>query len=219
MWRRDATGLYLEFRQSVEKLLALSSSIKVVVVAGNHDYHELMLEGGTYGFQFLKDYSIASEGTNYIFKHGWEFDYAQQPILMELLCHNFSNAEGADLSKLWTDATNLPTDIKDLIEFHQGPGGLAKHLMQPPEQRLQSCISDVEKRAFESISEGEKLVFGHTHRPFVSSDGRVANAGSWVTDAVYHNTYVELDGETMSLFSIGVNQNVTKLSIIEEPPT
>ena len=219
MWRRDAAGLFLEFRQSVEKLLALSSSINVVVVAGNHDYHELMLEGSTYGFQFLKDYTIESGGTNYIFKHGWEFDYAQQPVLMELLCHNYSNTEGADLSKLWTDTTNFPTDLKDLIEFHESPEGLTKHLMQPPEQRLQPYLGDVEKRAFSSIGLGEKLVFGHTHRPFVSSDGRVANSGSWVTDAVYHNTYVELDGQTMTLFSIDADQNVAELQLIEKPPS
>lgn len=219
MWRRDASGLYLEFRDTVEKLLALGSSIKVIVVAGNHDYHELMLQGSTYGFQFLKDYSFSSGGTNYIFKHGWEFDYEQQPFLMELLCHNFSNAEGADLSKLYTDVTDLPTELKDLVQFHKTPEQLINHLKQPPEQRLQFTFGDVEKRAFQSLSAGQKLVFGHTHRPFVSSDGRVANSGSWVTDAPVHNTYVELDGDTMKLFSIDAQQRVTPLSIVKNPPS
>jgi UDP-2,3-diacylglucosamine pyrophosphatase LpxH len=216
MWRRDSIGIFLEFRESVSKLLALSSKMQVVVVAGNHDYHELLLDGPTYGFQFLKEYSFTSGGIKYIFKHGWEFDPEQQPFLMELLCHNFSNAGGADLSVLYADITNLPTEVKDLLEFHKGPKALASHLMQPPELRLQP--GDVELRAFSSLDPGEKLVFGHTHRPFVSSDGRVANSGSWVTDAEYHNTYVELDGQTMKLFSIDVNQNIKELFLIEDSP-
>ena len=216
MWRRDSIGVFLEFRASVEKLLALSSKIQVVIVAGNHDYHELKLEGSIYGFQFRPNYSFSSGNTTYIFKHGWEFDPEQIPFLMEALCHNFDNAEGADLSTLWTDVTNLPSELKDLLEFHKTPQALAKHLLQPPEQRLQP--GDVEERAFASLQPGEKLVFGHTHRPFVSSDGRVANSGSWVTDAEYHNTYVELDGQTMELFTIDENENIRPLDLVENPP-
>lgn len=219
MWRRDVSGLYLEFRESVESLLAMSGSIKVVVVAGNHDYHELELLGSTYGFQFLQNYSFDSGGTTYVFKHGWEFDYAQQPPVMELLCHNLSNTGGADLSDLYAHLTNLKTDLEDLFDFHGGEEGYVNHLMTPPEQRLQPYLGDVEKRAFASISPGQNLVFGHTHRPFVSSDGRVANSGSWVTDAEVHNTYVELDGQTMKLFQIDATENVTELTIIENPPT
>jgi UDP-2,3-diacylglucosamine pyrophosphatase LpxH len=219
MWRRDVSGLYLEFRVSIESLLAMSKSIKVIVVAGNHDYHELDLIGSTYGFQFLQNYSFVSGNTTYVFKHGWEFDYAQQPPVMELLCHNLSNTEGADLSDIYSHLTNLKTDLEDLFEFHGGPQGYVKHLMTPPEQRLQPYLGDVEKRAFSSISPGQKLIFGHTHRPFVSSDGNVANSGSWVTDAAVHNTYVELDGQTMKLFQIDASENVTELSIVENPPS
>ena len=216
MWRRDASGVFLEAHDTLAKILSLKAKgVNVFYVAGNHDYHVLKLEGSTYGFQFRPSYSFSFGNTTYIFKHGWEFDPEQTPFLMEALCHNFDNAEGADLSALWTDATNLPSDLKDLLEFHKTPEALAKHMLQPPEQRLQP--GDVEKRAFASLNPGEKLVFGHTHRPFVSSDGRVANSGSWVTDAEYHNTYVELDGETMKLFTIDESENISTLSLVEDP--
>ncbi len=42
----------------------------------------------------------------------------------------------------------------------------------------------------------EKLVFGHTHRPFISNDKRVVNTGSWIDELErkeYQNSYVEID--------------------------
>src|SRR5208337_3725500 len=42
MWRRDASGVFLEHHDTVAKLLALKSKgIQVFYVAGNHDYHVL----------------------------------------------------------------------------------------------------------------------------------------------------------------------------------
>jgi UDP-2,3-diacylglucosamine pyrophosphatase LpxH len=212
MWRRDVSGLFLEFHVTVQKLLELASRMKIVVVAGNHDYHELMLLGSSYPFEFQQNYSISSGGITYKFMHGWEFDYAQQPAAMELLCHNLSNQQGKGLSDLYSNLTKFSDDLQELFGFHGGPEGYVSHLMQPPEQRLQPYLGDVEKCAYTSLSEGEKLVFGHTHRPFVSTDGRVANSGSWVTDTPIHNTYVELDGKTMNIFTIDADQNIKEIN-------
>lgn len=47
------------------------------------------------------------------------------------------------------------------------------------------------------------MIFGHTHRPFVSEDKRVANTGSWVSEPQTNyafNTFVELDGDRVELF-------------------
>ncbi|MDA4130995.1 MAG: metallophosphoesterase, partial [Thaumarchaeota archaeon] len=169
MWRRDVSGLFLEFHVTVQKLLELASRMKIVVVYGNHDYHELLLQGSSYPFEFQQNYSISSGGITYKFMHGWEFDYAQQPAVMELLCHNLSNQQGQDRSTFYNYLMGFKNELQELFDFHGGPDGYVNHLMQPPEQRLQPYLGDVEKLAFSSLSEGEKLVFGHTHRPFVSS--------------------------------------------------
>jgi UDP-2,3-diacylglucosamine pyrophosphatase LpxH len=218
MWRRDVSGLFLEFWTSVQKLIELSSSVSVHIVAGNHDYHLLKLQGNDYPFLFLENYSVSFGGTNYIFKHGWEFDYAQQPPVMELLCHNLSDSAGADRSAIYNALTGFKNELGDLFHYHNGMDGYVNHLMQRPEDRLAPYIGDVEKRAFSSLAQGEKLVFGHTHRPFVSSDGRVANSGSWVTDAAVHNTYVELDGESMRLFNLDPNLKATEILLRMDPP-
>ena len=40
MWRRDASGVFLEHHDTVTKLLALKSKgVQIFYVAGNHDYH------------------------------------------------------------------------------------------------------------------------------------------------------------------------------------
>jgi UDP-2,3-diacylglucosamine pyrophosphatase LpxH len=43
MWRRDASGLFLEFSETVRKLLRIVEKVEVHIVAGNHDYHLLRL--------------------------------------------------------------------------------------------------------------------------------------------------------------------------------
>jgi hypothetical protein len=78
---------------------------------------------------------------------------------------------------------------------------LSGHLLQSPEQRLQPYLTDVEKTAWSSVKEGERLIFFFFHRPFVSKDHKVVNAGSWVLDAKVRNTFVEIDDEKLRLWN------------------
>src|SRR5215208_4583932 len=56
MWRRDVSGLFMIFSDIVDKLLDLQNSkkIDIHIVAGNHDYHLLKLNGPEYKFRFHK---------------------------------------------------------------------------------------------------------------------------------------------------------------------
>jgi predicted phosphodiesterase len=65
---------------------------------------------------------------------------------------------------------------------------------QSPEIRLSKILGDVEHRACSRIKNGEILVFGHTHHPFINKAENVVNSGCWVTDSSVHNTVVELSG-------------------------
>jgi predicted phosphodiesterase len=62
--------------------------------------------------------------------------------------------------------------------------------LQPPEERIMPYLSDVEKKAYLTVKDGEVLVFGHTHRPFIRNDSKIVNTGSWVKDAA-HSRFVE----------------------------
>jgi len=220
-------------------------------VAGNHDYHLLKLQSHQYPFKFLSDWSspftvneippdniiestkptlsssvtstVAESNTRYIFKHGWEFDLAQQPVIMEALCHNLSDDAGSvrtcAYNALQMFRSQFSKVLNEIIDFHnkKSSEGYLDNLLQPPEQRLQPYLSDVEKKAYSSIQQNEILVFGHTHRPFVSSDRKIANSGSWVKDAPVHNTFVELDMGNIRLFQF-VNKSardITKENIIQ----
>jgi UDP-2,3-diacylglucosamine pyrophosphatase LpxH len=205
MWRRDASGLFLEHSDIINKLLALrSTGITIYLIAGNHDYHVLKLQHHSYPFEFLPNLILPSSITSdlkYKFKHGWEFDLAQQPPIMEAMCHNMSDEAGNARSRVYNFLTLLKDhffNMNDLINYHRGTEGYVEHLMTPPEERLKPYMTDVEKKAYSDINDGEVLIFGHTHRPFVGSDRKLVNIGSWVSDAQSHNnnfnTFAELDG-------------------------
>src|SRR5919199_4944418 len=57
MWSRDVSGLFLCFSEITKKILDLRDSrkIDVYIVAGNHDYHLLNLQGKDYKFKFYQE--------------------------------------------------------------------------------------------------------------------------------------------------------------------
>ncbi|MGA2664881.1 MAG: metallophosphoesterase [Nitrososphaerales archaeon] len=202
LWRRDVSGIFLEEHGSMDKLLELGSSIDVQFVVGNHDYHLRSLQGHAYPFKFQESMDPLDAGpVKYRFMHGWEFDSDQRPPIMEALCHNLSDTAGADRTDVYNAFTGLGDELEGLLRFHGGKDRYIDRLLKGPESRLQDLLPTVERKAYSSLRQGELLVFGHTHRPFVSADGRLANAGSWVTDAAVHDTFVELDGGEVKLFT------------------
>ena len=211
MWRRDASGLFLIFSDIIDKLIDLQNSnkINVYIIAGNHDYHLLKLQGHDYKFEFYKQLSNESSSikvtgtTKYSFKHGWEFDLAQNPLVMEAMCHNMSDGAGRARSSVY-NALQIGWDqfdkiLKGIINYHNGKNGYVENLMLPPEERLKPYIGDVERTAYAAVQKDEILVFGHTHRPFASTDGKLVNSGSWVDTADVHNTFVEIEPENASV--------------------
>ena len=123
---------------------------------------------------------------------------------MEALCHNMSDAAGNARSSIYNilqiAKDQFDKNLKQIIDFHNQRNGYVQNLLLPPEERLKSYVSDVEKKAYSSVNEGETLVFGYTHRSFISSDGKIINTGSWVTGAEFHNTFVEIEDKEAKLF-------------------
>jgi UDP-2,3-diacylglucosamine pyrophosphatase LpxH len=228
MWRRDASGLFLEFSEIVNKLLKLTitKKIGVYIVAGNHDYHLLRLQDHGYQFKFYELLPSSSSpsaeitipgGKKFTFKHGWEFDLAQHPLIMEAMCNNMSDQAGGARSSVYhileTAKDKLGKDLNEIIHFHDTQGqGYVENLLVNPEKRLELYFPDVERKAYESVGEGETLVFGHTHRPFVTKDHKLVNSGSWVSDAVTSNTFVEIEGDQIKLRQFKDKQTIIDLT-------
>jgi UDP-2,3-diacylglucosamine pyrophosphatase LpxH len=229
MWRRDVSGIFLENHRTLELLLELKRKIAVNYIVGNHDYHLRKLVGDGYPFKFEheKHYCIhdhSGEAT-YVFKHGWQYDFEQCPPVMEYLCLNLSNNPGVVRSGFWGWITSHPhaskcvtkaikANVKGRYNLFTKTKQSTKYLtsLQTAAYKRQSKgFSVVESIARDSLKEDEVLVFGHTHRPFVSEDRRLVNAGSWVNEGEVNNTYVELDGRNIRLMQFGVGDITSKM--------
>ena len=215
MWRRDASGVFLESHDILEKILALSKKMNVYFVAGNHDYHLLHLinkPGRRYPIQFSHDLVLPDGNYQYLFKHGWEYDPEQQRPIMEAMCRVMSDEMGGVESAIWnilTHESGLLMWLKSVVK-----GGRLKQqihkLQSRPEERLKDNLGLVEQNACKDVKANQVLVFGHTHRPFVNKKENVANTGSWVTDATAdYNTYVELSNGQPRLYVFD-GQEITK---------
>jgi UDP-2,3-diacylglucosamine pyrophosphatase LpxH len=203
MWRRDASGVFLENKDTLDIIGLLQQKMNVHYVAGNHDYHVLQLQNHSYPFQFLENLTLTEGNRTLRFQHGYEFDPLQAPLLMEALCRTMSDGGGGFESGAWATLTRDWSDAQYIFSLLYKKRVIRKKvetLQTPPEARLATTLGDVERKASSIVKAGEVLVFGHTHRPFVNKAESVVNSGSWVTDASPHNTYVRIEAGKPRLF-------------------
>ena len=189
MWRRDMAGVVLENAPVVSALMCLPARIRVYYVAGNHDYHLGGLRGFRYPFPFSRRLTLREGGAVYRFCHGYEFDPSLSRALFDALCYT-----GDSLGEVGGRAYD---GLARVLRGGQGVTEKVARMLLPPEKRLLSHEDVIHQRALASVREGEVLVFGHTHRPFVQ--GSVANCGSWVADSSPNCTYVVLEKGRLSL--------------------
>jgi UDP-2,3-diacylglucosamine pyrophosphatase LpxH len=200
MWRRDASGVFLESRDSFEKITTLALKARVHYVAGNHDYHVLKLQDHSYPLNFVMNLAITDRDYTYKIMHGYEFDSLQKEPLIEALCRVMSDEAGDFESGVWATLTRTWSDfeyfLSTLSTRKRKIKAEAEKLQAKPEERLKETLGDLERTVCSLVQPKEIIVFGHTHRPFINEAENVVNTGSWVLDAPVHNTYVELsDGK------------------------
>ncbi len=214
MWRRDASGVFLENMDTMQLLRDVGKNVRLHFVAGNHDYHLLRLRNTAphyrYPFEFQHGLDLRDGEFTYRFMHGYEFEYGKEhelmKIAMEVLCHVMSDSEGDEEDELWTYFIKALTDLhfSALTKSLTGHDGMisSKSLREGPETRLLEKLEDAERKAHEAHSGADKeiLIFGHTHHPFINAKENVVNSGSWVREATPHNTYVELVAGKPRLF-------------------
>jgi len=203
MWRRDASGVFLENKDVVDHVILLQKKMRVYYIAGNHDFHVLKLQGRGYPINFLRDLTLQQDGVTCRFKHGWEFDEMQREHFMESLCHGMSDQKGDRDTSIWAALSRDKGDVQHLLSIIFNKDSYRRTtelLLLDPQERLEGKLKGLEKKACSTVLPGEVLVFGHTHRPFVNQAENAANTGSWITTAPIHNTYVRLEGGKPRLF-------------------
>jgi UDP-2,3-diacylglucosamine pyrophosphatase LpxH len=194
LWRRDVIGLEFGLSKYVEELKILQENAEVHYVIGNHDFHVQYLEDHGYPFKPQPSLELDRFGYTMKFLHGHQCDPLQNilgPKTSEYLCWTLSDDIGEKKSRLWEI---LSSKGKSKEEFEANIDAL----MSPPEDRCRaqalgpfSDFVDCVKANLKFAGEQEFIVFGHTHKPFIDVEKRVANTGSWIKGASPSNTYFE----------------------------
>ncbi len=172
-------------------------------VVGNHDYYMLSLSeryqknypSPVYPFTTIsKSLRLCDGGDKFYFLHGYELD-----VLLNLESMSIEGYEQLSHRLCFYEKFlhGLVSHLWDLLHH----GKLMREILQrPPHERdNMHGISELAKStgafALLGMRPDEKLVFGHTHRPFVNDKNIVANTGSWVSDRPKEfspNTYVKI---------------------------
>ncbi|MGD0533897.1 MAG: metallophosphoesterase [Methanoregula sp.] len=230
MWRRDASGVFLENRDTFNRLIEIQKRIPVHYVAGNHDFHGNKLKnsqktrypfdfvhedcGGAAGFLVAHDcLRLGEEGRNYRFVHGHQFDAEQSEVMSEALCRVMSDGAGDFESGLWAAYTRDWGELKYFFSVlflftKRNVRKTGERLLSGPGSRLKDTLDSVEQGACNAVTGDEILVFGHTHHPFISGKKNVINTGSWVTGegSSYHNTWVRLEPAGPRVFALDIGE-------------
>jgi UDP-2,3-diacylglucosamine pyrophosphatase LpxH len=228
MWRRDASGVFLESMETIQIIKDLQKKMKVHWVAGNHDYHVLKLKNRAphyhYPFEFSKTLQMTDGDRTYIFMHGYEFEYGRALRLirpsMDILCRLMSDVDGIGEEKLWNSIRRKVLDLHYTVFTQRLERRLRRSprsLNIGPEERLKDKrLEVVEKRAYETVrgKPGQTLIFGHTHHPFILKGEDLVNTGSWVTDSPVHNTYVVLEKGRPHLLVYGGKEIMDRQEIV-----
>lgn len=193
MVRRDPFGVAWETAATLERLKRLANAVSVQFIFGNHDVYLEKLDNTRYELEFRTDYTLEQDGTRIHFRHGNEFDGLQSDLLSKYL------SGGGDRGDI--DPTNGRKDPV-VAGVRTAVGSVKSQLQTVGATADTPTYPRRERRAHDFLRtvSADKLVFGHTHTPYIRHDNTVANPGSWKSTAPVHNTYVEITEGKLVLY-------------------
>lgn len=193
MVRRDPFGVAWETADTLERLKRLAAAVPVRYVLGNHDVYLQQLDGSRYEVDFREEYAIEQAGTRIQFRHGNEFDALQSNRLSRYLS---GAGDRGDIDPTRGLKDPVVASARDAV------GRVKMQLRADGGSAPTRAYSRRERRAHEFLrtAAADKLVYGHTHAPYVHHDNLAANPGSWKSTAPVHNTYVEITGGELALY-------------------
>lgn len=197
-WRRNNAKIATENADILAKIADLNVK-KIHYVPGNHDYYLLKLNERyeeNYPFTVSKFLRLEDGGSKFYFIHGYELE-----VLANLEPLSIENYEKFSEKMCFTEDVLgwFASNLWSILERGDSIGGRISAMKKTPHER-----KDIDKVYNLAVSEaaymllgmkpGEKLVFGHTHRPFLTKKRNVVNTGSWVDELSKNaqNSYVEI---------------------------
>lgn len=223
-WRRKNSEIIMENEDILEKLSNLKAK-NIHYVVGNHDYYMLKLNEryeNNFPFTVSKFLRLEDCGNTFYFIHGYEFEVLNlEPMTLEeyegfseSMCFNEDIIGGIE-GDSWDFAHKAKSEIGESVnkvkEFFVKMEGFKNKMKEDPRDRLDSLdetkniykfATSVGKYFLLGMKPNERLVFGHTHGPFINEEKTVANTGSWIDELKekqYQNSYVEISNGEMQL--------------------
>ncbi|WP_254525952.1 metallophosphoesterase family protein [Natrinema caseinilyticum] len=211
MIRRDSFGSAWETSETITRIKRLADELPVYVVFGNHDTHLRNLDTSLYNVAFRDEFVLDSGDASIRFRHGNAFDRLQFDALSNRLSGpgdrgDIDPTRGAKdplvakgRSILQAQKRRLRT-VYETIGSGRGPDHIATS--NGSASPADPTYPRRERRAhafLEQIPE-DKLVYGHTHTPYVHPDNVAANPGSWKVTAPVHNTYLVVEDGKIELY-------------------
>jgi len=212
LWRRNNVDIILENEDILEKLLSLNAQ-NFHYIVGNHDFYLYKLGQkyqGNFPFPISKNLRLHDGGIKFYFTHGYELEVlTYEPLTLEMyedtsekMCFD-DKILGGFVGQAWEIVHG--NDFKEKIE-----GNITEKLGMTPHERFQSSeepdkiikfANSKSKGFLLGMQPDEILVFGHTHDPYLASDGTVVNTGSWVheLEKEYQNSYLEIKDGNIEL--------------------
>lgn len=204
MWRRDLEEVLMENTKILQKLKDLQNEKREIhFLAGNHDYHATEMDfQELYGIDASTKVILRCGTQEYFFIHGYQFEFADNLEIYQKfadeLCKR-GEKEGRTADEIW-ELLKMGSSAVDKIWFSANFRRVKK---SPGERLTDGDVEEINKTAEKERKEnkdqiGDKfMVFGHTHRPFVDAQRRLANTGSWVDDPtrpyLERNTYLVIE--------------------------
>jgi UDP-2,3-diacylglucosamine pyrophosphatase LpxH len=217
-WRRSNAKVLEENKEILNKLFSLDVK-NFHYVVGNHDYQiwdlgvrydRILTDAGAYSVS--KDLVLEEDNIEYYITHGYDLDVFATMEGMSIetyeafaaaMCHA-DDTFGGVASLLWDTVTISASDIGKLPVMDRRP-----HDRMGIDENYRLAVSGTAHLIL-GMNPDQRLVFGHTHRPFINKAKTVANAGSWVTenDLTWFNTYVKIEGQSMELKRYSPDQKI-----------
>lgn len=204
-WRRNSAALVVENEEILSKLGRLKAKVHYVV--GNHDYHMLKLNeryAGNYSLTISKSLRLEDGENKFYFIHGYELEVLEnlEPLSVESY-EEFSDKMCFVEDNFGWFVGHLWDLIKSGPSIQTRTSIAAKRFMNRRKNidKIHDLATSPAAYILLGMKPDERLVFGHTHIPFINRKRTVANIGSWVNDgrSEKQNMYVKILNGKMEL--------------------
>ena len=203
-WRRNNLEILAENEDILEKILDLKAK-NIHYIVGNHDYYMDNLGkryGDNFPFTISKGLRLEDGGNKFYFIHGYEFEAMNmEPVTLDMyeefsekMCFS-DDFIGGLAGHLWSLIQG--NDLKEKLE--KNPRSRLESLEET--KKIYKLAVSSGKNYIMGMKPDERLIFGHTHGPFINKEKTVANAGSWTNElqSEYENSYIEISDGNIEL--------------------